>query len=94
MSEIKIDAATGLPGLPDGQFWRVAVNDGDWEIQLRQRHWFWSSIVQRREIAFARDVTAERIRAKADEIMSSRADQLRRMNLLGDYPPKKLGEPS
>ena len=97
-----IDSSTGMPRIPANLFWRVTApwwGSDYYGVQLRRKTWFGSWCICSQPV--------DREKISAAEVLDSAAyllihryevlkyfGTLRRVqtNLLGDYPPKSLGD--
>lgn len=90
-----IDQNTGLPGLPDGFFWRITRGAGSEyvELQIRRRRWFGSKKCADWPIQKSR--VSVRTILEAAQYALDRFDKSgkRHKRFVGDYPPKKLVVP-
>lgn len=91
--EFEIDDSTGLPVVPEGQFWRVkqpASFSVYSHVQLRRGTRFGSKLVAQSPIE-ASELTKKGILSSAAYIVRYQAS-LKPIDktLYGDYPPKKL----
>lgn len=104
MSETKIAPETGLPELPAGHFWRVAPDDfGYAVVEIRRKTRFGSRRHSATDVSLTgapsapvrvRDLTPEAILESASWLLERNRDLTRGLDLLGDYPPKRLGAAS
>lgn len=97
-----VDPTTGMPVLPEGQFWRVKrIFFGQfWEVQLRQRGMFWSYKVESRTFGNEAPITRDNVLNGAGHCLKEVAERRAAhesakgepvgKDLLGDYPPKRL----
>lgn len=87
---VEIDETTGLPVLPDGEFWRVRKYTKDsLQVQRRRRRWLGSKLVDYELALTSPDYSGSvegRIAEAAREVLSR--PNVR--HLIGDYPPKRL----
>lgn len=94
----ELDDATGLPVLPEGEFWRVkkgVTASIHFRIEHRRKSRIGSRIVEWHPIE-KKDATTKRLREaaaftlwKEKKEKASPASDYRKV--FGDYPPKKLG---
>lgn len=91
-----MDPDTGMPEVPKGYFWRVKPGGMyKLKVELRQR-WFWG-ISFEVEMCVTDDATEWGVRNNAAYILNRWQERTRKATgkgveaLLGDYPPKKLG---
>lgn len=100
-----LDPSTGLPALPEGQFWRVRVDHtlsgGSLYVELREKrkHWFGSwKIAEYGPTYLDMCGTVENTIAYNARRVMEKSEHLRKQDsrlkiaesLAGDYPPKKL----
>jgi hypothetical protein len=91
-----IDPDTGMPALPDGQFWRVRQKyddrAGHYVVELHTRKRRGSKLVGTIIVCrYIADVTAGKVLIAARELLEAIASADEREALKGDYPPKRLG---
>src|SRR5690606_37979043 len=91
------DPATGLPAMPEGQFWRVKhARDSSYvHLQLRERRRFGSRLLSWTTISKKHKLSEKAVREAAAYIVHcepDRENKLTRHDLIGDYPPKTIKE--
>lgn len=101
---MKIDEATGLPALPDGQFWRIERTAGGLWLRLMERsrvivqsaprpgRFLWSRPIAGdiREIDTSHEIESHPIICDVISPLDAARRILYGQGLLGDYPPKRL----
>lgn len=89
-----MDDSTGLPALPEGQFWRVSQSMASTYVDVirRQKTWYGSRKVGESHPVTKSEATPKEVRAAAMYILwkEKKAPDADRRKVLGDYPPKKL----
>lgn len=95
-----IDPATGMPQVPEGQFWKVipALTAGMFRVQLRKKTVFGLSQILGWTLADS-PLSEHRVRHAAFSVLDNieedkrkSASSQRDAQFVGTYPPKKLGE--
>lgn len=97
---MKIDSRTGLPEVPEGQYWKVEKNSpyryfADKYMLVSLHHADGTQISCTRagtrwaDVPYD-DVRPRHIRRAAKEILIARASKMKSQQLEGIYPPKSL----
>lgn len=83
-----LDPATGMPTLPEGQFWRVTPEScfSYSEVQLREKTWYGSKKLK----STTTHLYKESVLGNAAFILDNLSTYKPDMSLLGDYPPLSL----
>lgn len=100
--EADLDSVTGLPALPEDQFWRVTyfydegVYGSGWRLELHQRtptrrRPERSKLLESQSVDYSDSTPhATVLRLTAMAVLEERAERFARARLAGDYPPKRL----
>lgn len=97
---MKIDSRTGLPEVPEGQYWKVEKNtpyyyfpDAYMAVSLHHADGtqisFARARTRRADVPYD-EVRPRHIRRAAKEILIDRARKMKSQQLEGTYPPKSL----
>lgn len=92
-----MDDETGLPLLPEPDlFFRVTRIVGGWQVQLRRKTFYGFSRVEESRTYTKEPATEKTVLDGSTHALTKYLERpLNQSNysLLGDYPPKKLGQP-
>jgi hypothetical protein len=90
-----IDPSTGLPPLPEGQYWEVLLahvdDDGyTYEIRIMERLATGRKVVASARFKPRRALESARVREEAEHLVVTTAAHDLVESLLGSYPPNRL----